>query len=51
MRKLIAIVLAVLLIYGISQHPHQWADVGEGAGNKVANVAEGVGTFFTDLFT
>lgn len=51
MRKLLLGAVVVLVLYGISQNPNQWADAGEGLGDKLATAADGFGTFLTRLFT
>jgi hypothetical protein len=51
MRKIVAIVLIGLLIYSISQAPGQWSDTVGHYGDKAADIASGIGEFFTDLAT
>jgi hypothetical protein len=51
MKRVIALLLVAVLVYGISQNPRRWAKAGKHVGNQIATAADGFGTFITDLAT
>lgn len=51
MKRLALAILIGLILWGISQNPGQWADATEGAGDKLANVADNFGQFLTRVLT
>lgn len=51
MRKLLILVLIGAVLFGIKEHPHQWATTAEGIGSWIADAARGIGTFVTDVAT
>lgn len=51
MKRLAFGIIVALILWGISQNPGQWADAAEGLGDKIANAADGFGTFLTRVLT
>lgn len=51
MRKLLALAVILLLVYGISQNPGQSADTAAALGDHIAQGLRGAGTFIHQLVT
>ena len=51
MRRVLGIVAIVLIALWIGTAPKQAAKVARNGGDKIATIARGFGTFFTDLAT
>ena len=51
MRRLILLALIALVVFGISQQPHAWANGTSHVGHHIADIARGFGTFITDVLT
>ena len=49
MRRILAVLAICMVLYGISESPHRWATAVGADGSKIADVASGFGTFFTDV--
>jgi hypothetical protein len=49
MRKLLIFAVIALVVYGISQSPKTWANATQNLGGHIAEAADGIGTFFTEL--
>jgi hypothetical protein len=51
MRKFLALVALIFIVYAISRAPGEWATAFDHGGARLGDAADGFGTFLTRLFS